>query len=244
MSCAVFTIIGVLVLAFNKSNKWALYATFGVAIAMLFVASFLAWRDERHELLAVRSALSEKQQELDDLKKPSLIGEIKTINVAQLEMTSDMKLFNYAGSANDNVPIALIWATIKNRGADSIVENYRLTMQLNDGSRVSCTAVRLPPQVTLKDVGIVIPNTGEESSLMEKTASNPIKKGAKEPGLLLFIIDRGSHAQKELAEAGVKFDLSFDDILGNEYHAVRELTGNKSQGPGYTPGIPLQYEKK
>ncbi len=49
MSCAVFTLIGVIVLAYNKSNKWALWVTFGAAVALLFVASFLAWRDQyRH----------------------------------------------------------------------------------------------------------------------------------------------------------------------------------------------------
>lgn len=49
MSCAAFTLIGVVVLAFNKSNRWALWATFGVAVAMLLLASFLAWRDQYRE---------------------------------------------------------------------------------------------------------------------------------------------------------------------------------------------------
>jgi hypothetical protein len=46
MSCAVFTVLGVFVLAFNKSNQWALWATFGAAVTMLLLASFLAWRDQ------------------------------------------------------------------------------------------------------------------------------------------------------------------------------------------------------
>ena len=49
MSCAVFTVIGVIVLAFNKSNRWALWATFGAAVAMLLWGSFLAWSDQYTE---------------------------------------------------------------------------------------------------------------------------------------------------------------------------------------------------
>lgn len=57
MSCAVFTLVGVIVLAFNKSNAWALGATFTAAVAMLLVASFLAWRDKHHEVMSLSSKI-------------------------------------------------------------------------------------------------------------------------------------------------------------------------------------------
>jgi hypothetical protein len=47
MGCAAFTFLGIIILAFNKTNQWALWATFGTALAMLRVASYLAWRNER-----------------------------------------------------------------------------------------------------------------------------------------------------------------------------------------------------
>ena len=53
MSCAAFTFLGVYVVANNKSNSWALGATFGMALFMLLVASFLAWRDEYKKRLAL-----------------------------------------------------------------------------------------------------------------------------------------------------------------------------------------------
>src|SRR5437667_9681551 len=82
MSCAVFTLLGIFVLAFNKSNKWALWATFGAAIILLFVAAFLAWRDEHIQVLAY-------EKERPSLAFPS--AEIKPIpdqqgNVAELRL--------------------------------------------------------------------------------------------------------------------------------------------------------------
>src|SRR5437867_10421357 len=46
MSCAVFTFLGMAILAFNVTNELALRATFGAAVLMLLFASYMAWRDE------------------------------------------------------------------------------------------------------------------------------------------------------------------------------------------------------
>ncbi len=54
MSSAVFTILGIIVLALGKSKNWTLWATFGAASLMLLFASFLAWRDEHKENSASR----------------------------------------------------------------------------------------------------------------------------------------------------------------------------------------------
>lgn len=65
MSCALFTILGMWVLYANKSNAWALEATFSLAGVCLLWACFLAWRDEERraekleaELLALKSSTS------------------------------------------------------------------------------------------------------------------------------------------------------------------------------------------
>jgi hypothetical protein len=50
MGCAAFTILGTWVLYANKSNAWALRATFGLAVFWLFWACFLAWRDKEKEV--------------------------------------------------------------------------------------------------------------------------------------------------------------------------------------------------
>ena len=49
MSCAIFILLGAYVLAFNKSNEWALWATAIAAFLVLQLAAYLAWRDQYRE---------------------------------------------------------------------------------------------------------------------------------------------------------------------------------------------------
>ena len=51
MSCAIFTVIGFLAAILNKSNRWIVVAMIVGAIVCLFIACFLAWRDEHKKLL-------------------------------------------------------------------------------------------------------------------------------------------------------------------------------------------------
>lgn len=55
MSCAAFTILGIVGLALDKSKKWILWTTFGLAAMMLFLASFLTWHDQYHKAAVLES---------------------------------------------------------------------------------------------------------------------------------------------------------------------------------------------
>ena len=50
MSCAVFTMLGLIVLIFKKSNEWTIGASFILACLFLIVAIALAWKDEHQKL--------------------------------------------------------------------------------------------------------------------------------------------------------------------------------------------------
>ena len=52
MSCAVFTFLGLYALAFGKSNRWLIGASFAAAVALFILAAFLAWADEHKAKLA------------------------------------------------------------------------------------------------------------------------------------------------------------------------------------------------
>ena len=55
MSCAVFTLLGFYISYANKNNDWAVKGVFVLAVLMLFVACFFAWRDEHEKLSAERT---------------------------------------------------------------------------------------------------------------------------------------------------------------------------------------------
>jgi len=54
MSCAVFTVLGLYVAYANKSNDWTVRGIFGAAAALLFVACYQAWLDERRKRIRLQ----------------------------------------------------------------------------------------------------------------------------------------------------------------------------------------------
>ena len=57
LSSAALTILGLYSLATNKTNSWVVGASLGTAVAMLVLASALAWNDEHKRALALEKAI-------------------------------------------------------------------------------------------------------------------------------------------------------------------------------------------
>jgi hypothetical protein len=55
MSCALFTVLGIYILHANKSNEWAVKATFALAGLCLLIACFQAWLCEHQKVEAADS---------------------------------------------------------------------------------------------------------------------------------------------------------------------------------------------
>jgi hypothetical protein len=98
MSCAIFTFIGLYVLAFNKSNRWALWATVVAAFVALQVATYLAWRDQYRKNEAADSS--------------------GAIFLASLEVI----LFKDEGQPGGAVQIGLVLESTKDRNIEYCVE--------------------------------------------------------------------------------------------------------------------------
>ena len=70
MSCAAFTFLGCYVAYANKSNEWTARAIFLMAFVFLFIAGFLAWRDEH---LARLKEVVESERLRDTLQHRQLV---------------------------------------------------------------------------------------------------------------------------------------------------------------------------
>ena len=57
MSCAAFTFLGMWTLYADKNNRWALQATFSLAVLCLFWACYLSWEIEHEALVEYRAKL-------------------------------------------------------------------------------------------------------------------------------------------------------------------------------------------
>ena len=53
LSSAILTILGLYAFATNKTNSWVVWVSFAAAVAMLLVASALAWNDEHKRTLVL-----------------------------------------------------------------------------------------------------------------------------------------------------------------------------------------------
>ena len=57
MGCAIFTLLSAWIAYADKQNTWILRATIGLAGICFFYAGYLAWRDERLQVLAITNDL-------------------------------------------------------------------------------------------------------------------------------------------------------------------------------------------
>lgn len=75
MSCAIFTGLGIYVAYANKSNEWAVKTSFAAAVVCLFIACFLAWREELIRAEDAKSQVEEVRHKYLD-ERPQLGLEI------------------------------------------------------------------------------------------------------------------------------------------------------------------------
>jgi hypothetical protein len=71
MSCAIFTSLGVFIAYANKSNAWAVKASFTAALICIFIACYLAWRDE-HKMALKSKAEKDEIQKIYENQRPIL----------------------------------------------------------------------------------------------------------------------------------------------------------------------------
>ena len=88
LSCALFTLLGIFVLGTGRSNLWAFWASLILAVCLLMVAAFFAWKDEYVPNREGPEVLLEWQsQEPRDMISIRNIGAIAAFNVAVLEFS-------------------------------------------------------------------------------------------------------------------------------------------------------------
>ena len=210
MSCAVFTILGLIVLAWGKSNKWNLWVTFGVAMAMLLLASFLAWLDEH------RTVLSERLKN----ENPDIKGEITEFYVA-----TDW------GSAPEGCDcFAILKVFLVNHSqATSTIKDYTLSMTTKGGltyhsiAKVSTSIWDLAKdQETRRGFETGTRQIQERLFDLSTSAamSFPLKRGDGKNGWLAFCM-KADGKEDELLEV-LRVTLTLTDALGNQH----DITGS------------------
>ena len=194
-----------------------------VAAVCLFYACFRAWRTER-------KAAQEKDADLLDEKHKNqeLREEVRRGREPDLRGEFVQAVFHYVGDRPGCG--LLLWVEIRNRGADSIAERYSLTATTDSGRALHPQLQTLPAEITLPSGQVLY----GRDNLYDRTALEPIKRGAKAAGILWAWFDDAG--QEEARHS--KMTLTFSDVNGKKYTVEGHGGGPEGQ-LRHIPGLTL-----
>jgi hypothetical protein len=232
----VFTIIGVLsgivwvvregVMIYYPEQANRRYAFWAFVRIAFVIAVVMMWLNEHSKVTQLIKLYQETTM-------PKLEGEIYQTITGQI-----------AGTLKDGTQRlgptgVLLVVSIRNRGADSIAEGYKLQVFDPNSNLIGNGSLQLiPPRFSLGDI-----NLTNEALLVNKTEEIPIPKGGSRKGYLFFIVKDVDVGQ--LQNLGTKFVISFQDIAGKPYSAQAVVTHNTiTTEPFWFPGTPFPKDMK
>ncbi|MFL6352854.1 MAG: hypothetical protein ACJ74Z_13525 [Bryobacteraceae bacterium] len=214
MSCAAFTILGVIVLAFNKSNRWALWATFGAAVVMLFVGSFLAWRDQYARANAAGARIA--------ATKADFVVDVPHITV-------------FTNAKTETYPVILLFTIeVVNRGHDSIARHWKGHYRSGATEHDLLIEAITDMPLTVRH-GTVEQIIKSEDVIYNKTRF-PVTRGSMANGVLVVHLSRGEWT--EVVSRRATLTVMVEDYLGNRYSSA-PIEPIESDGFRPYPGVDL-----
>lgn len=191
-----------------------------LCILGLLLAFFLAWRRE-HSALASERAVRER---LERASAPDLSGSV-ILQTATFNMDE-----TYPDGSRSKMAGALFVIEIRNLGADSVVDYWAAWATL-DGHRFRAALRQIPDRMEMPN-GATYYN---KDAIYEKTATEPIKRGAKAVGILFVAFP---HMTLEGVQAS-SIEVEFKDIVGRSY-TITQKSHDAGIGhyPGMTPPLP------
>jgi hypothetical protein len=183
-------------------NSIGKYVLYTVAAMCVFLAGFQAWQDEHRIVVTAR--------------QPQLIGSFgESIGIAK----------------NPNDSVLIVVGVIKNKGAPTVLDHWRLNVKLNDGRSVDASlVVQPPPQVVTE---LIDPITGSRESLLpsdqwvQKTRDTAVTAEKAAVGWLASRVS-GIKAD-EFAAKKATFTLSCDDVNGHTWTFTDTIDSRQGQ---------------
>jgi hypothetical protein len=183
-------------------------------ITFLFASFFLAWRDEHNNYLRT-------SEELQKIKSPILTGEIMTSAVIAPTVGGSL---TETEKITDNDTVLMLVVRIKNQGAPTILDNWRLTVTY-PGMAPKEAILLTPPPGTMLGPKPADLTFSSADFLPDKTITNPIPTGGAVTGNLMFLVRGISPAAPIEVVKGAQLDLYFKDVGGSEKHIHAEFAG-------------------
>ena len=197
-------------------------------IGFLFVAFFLAWREQYKLVAGENQKRIAAEKQLEDLTVPQLFGNIR-------QYSSAVGPFEGADAF-----IVLIVVSIGNRGADSIAAGHELLLTTVMGRTFSLAPTVFPNDINVSFGGQQI--TIKKGSEIFNLTSTPIRRGELPTGHMFFVVKDHSLLTNEDHASEIK--VRFVDYVGKSYEtSLMVLTkGNAMPVLRYYPGAGFEVK--
>jgi hypothetical protein len=151
-------------------------------------------------------------------------------------------------SPTPNDTLIILFASIINSGAQSIVDKFSLSVAIGDGPESTVQLVRFTNPFTVPGQRGMIQIPGEplvpaplkivtwDDYLETMTAHMPIPRGSRVSGYVIGIAYGITH--DKVLRPGTVLTLRFRDVAGQLYEAKQTITGNEPDPTKPLPGLP------
>jgi hypothetical protein len=139
----------------------------------------------------------------------------------------------------DGEAIAFVEMDVRNiGGAPTIADNYVVKILCPGGLNANGSLEEFPSKDFLQQIAMSgnYPLNLFEAGSMYINTSRPIGAGSHAIGWL-FAKFPGLETNKQLTMSGCSWTVSFQDIHGKRYEAVKILSGEESKTPAYYPPV-------
>ena len=209
-------------------------------------ASYGSWEDQRQEvrrkdveLVTKATEIKHLGEELSELRKPAL-----HLSVVEFG-SSGLTVYPAKGGPVQHGMGIVIVASLTNKGADSIADEWELGITLPDGRKLHPV---LQVQNELPNTEVLDPNSGKVAkfgyadALYQMAAAKPIKRGEKLTGILFFRVVGVD--LETLRKPGILYNLQCRDVDGTLVQTTGTTWKDEGRPLSFVPGMHLPKFKE
>ena len=199
-----------------ENFKWLLWVFGGLCI---FWGFYSAWLDQRNSVTSVQKQKDELQIKFDALATPILSGTVDTLSIAPGKTAKET--------------VVTLWLTIRNRGAQTIAEDFTLKIASPKGDVAE--GILIPPPnegstITLSEdknpqKGVIL---YRDKSLLLQAKMQPIAHNGSVDGYIMF--SATGLTKKEIEQIDSLIEVGFRDINGTREIARYRYTDKARDG--------------
>jgi hypothetical protein len=213
----------------GKTVPWKVYVWFIAVGASIGV--FTTWLGSHRDIEQLSKDKITLEAEIQSLKYPKFKIKIEKV-FTHMQPIMELKTLG---------TVVILIVSLENSGADSFAKWQPLNVRTSKGTilngQLKATSDNTQSTINLGD-NIELTWWGTDA-LYNKTLRNPIKRGARDIGVLEYVL---IEQEGFIAQAGTEFNLSLIDVTGKQHSTVYAFETSQGIKLECYPGLKMKYE--